>query len=331
MSPLFSFIVPIYNAQQYLCDCLRSIMEQSIDDFEAVLVDDGSTDESGLIASSFAAKDPRFIYVRQENQGTSGATNTALSLARGRYIINLDNDDYVDSSLLTKCKEIIEKFEPDIVQFQSVFVNETGSETYRQSFIDDELVFSGNENLQQCERIMPGAFNRTHSRKAFRRDVIGDIRFVGTSKGADTSFLRRVLFCCEKVALSPKHLFYVREVQTSESRKPNPPYLYKEWFDRELRDLDWCIKENQSRNRPTPFWEFNDMLDMFQMFAAKACRDNVFDKRYFDKLSKDIWARRQFIIKRGIAEWARWCFWLHYTGLLAKRLSQKIGNDDFVV
>lgn len=331
MAPLFSFIVPIYNAQKYLFDCLTSIKNQIFTDFEAILLDDGSTDESSRIAVSFSEQDSRFVYFRQINQGTSGATNAALSAAKGKYIVNLDNDDFVDSRLLKTSKEIIDKYDPDIVQFQSVFVDEQGTEKYRQSFIKKELFFEGNENLQKCECLMPGAFNRTHSRKVFKRDVIGVIRFAGTSKGADTSFLRRVLFRCEKIVLSPSCLFYVREVQTSESRKPNPPYLYKEWFDRELSDLDWCIEENQLYKRALPFWEFDDLLDMFQMFTAKAYRDNAFDVGYFETLSKIIWSRRRYLMEPGLAQWMRWYLWIKHTKLLAKRLSKKVGDEDFVV
>ena len=331
MEPFFSFIVPIYNAQQYLSDCLNSILNQTFEDFEAILLDDGSTDQSGAIAKSYADRDPRFRYIRQENQGTSGATNAALSAVRGRYVINLDNDDFVDCGLLVKSKEIVDKYEPDIIQFQSVFVDQDGKEKQRQSFFEKELFFEGNENLKQCEFVMPGAFNRTHSRKVFRRGVIGSIQFSGTSKGADTSFLRRVLFQCERIVLSPDCPFYVREVQTSESRKPNPPYLYKEWLDRELNDLDWCIRMNSTHKRSIPFWEFNDLLDMYQMFAAKAWRENVYDKSYFVRLSKRIWPRRNYLMKPGIAEWARWFLWFHMTRLLAKRLSKIIGGGDFIV
>ena len=318
MVPLFSFIVPIYNAQSYLADCLSSIRKQKFTDFEAILLDDGSEDESGKIAASFSASDSRFVYIRQENQGTSGATNAAFLAAKGKYLINLDDDDYAHSNLLTKCKEVIGKYEPDVIQFQCVYMNELGLERDRQSFLKNELVFEGHENLQHCERVMPGAFNRTHSRKVFRHDVIADIRFVGTSKGADTSFLRRALFRCEKAVLLPHCYFYVREIQTSESRKPNPLYLYKEWFDRELSDLSWCINENQVLKRTIPFWEFDDLLDMFQLFAAKAYRDGVFDERYFKSLSKSIWARRRSLMKKGPAEWARWFFWIKNTKSFAK-------------
>lgn len=93
-SPVVSVIVPIYNMQTYLERCLSSIQNQTFTDFEVLMINDGSIDGSALIAEEYVVKDPRFHYFFQENQGLSGARNTGLDHASGKYVIFVDSDDY---------------------------------------------------------------------------------------------------------------------------------------------------------------------------------------------------------------------------------------------
>ena len=93
--PVLSIIVPIYGVDKYIRKCLDSIKNQSFTDFEAILVDDGSPDQSGEIANEYAAVDPRFIVIHQENQGLSSARNAGLRVANGKYIGSVDPDDWI--------------------------------------------------------------------------------------------------------------------------------------------------------------------------------------------------------------------------------------------
>lgn len=95
MSPFFSIIIPVYNVEAYLCECLDSVLAQTFTDWEAICVDDGSTDGSGTILDEYAAKDNRFIVVHQENAGTHETRITALEMVRGDWVTFLDADDYV--------------------------------------------------------------------------------------------------------------------------------------------------------------------------------------------------------------------------------------------
>jgi CDP-glycerol glycerophosphotransferase len=90
---LISVVVPIYDVEDYLDDCLRSLARQTVGDFEAIMVDDGSTDSSAAIASRYAERDPRFKLVRRVNGGLSRARNTGIDVATGRYLAFLDSDD----------------------------------------------------------------------------------------------------------------------------------------------------------------------------------------------------------------------------------------------
>lgn len=97
---MVSIIVPVYNAEKYLRQCLDSIQSQTYTDFEVILVDDGSTDCSGAICDEYAQKDKRFRVVHQKNGGVSVARNKGLDNAEGDSIVFIDSDDYIDSMFL---------------------------------------------------------------------------------------------------------------------------------------------------------------------------------------------------------------------------------------
>ena len=97
---LFSIIIPVYNVEPYLRECLDSVLAQTCGDWEAVCVDDGSTDGSAAILAEYAARDSRFRIVTQPNGGLSAARNTGLDHARGDYILFLDSDDWLENKAL---------------------------------------------------------------------------------------------------------------------------------------------------------------------------------------------------------------------------------------
>ena len=92
---MISIIVPIYNAEQYLCRCVDSILSQSYEDFELLLIDDGSVDNSGVLCDEYAVNDSRVRVFHKKNGGVSSARNIGLMHARGEYITFCDSDDYV--------------------------------------------------------------------------------------------------------------------------------------------------------------------------------------------------------------------------------------------
>ena len=97
---LFSVIIPVYNVEKYLRACLDSVLNQTFSDWEAVCVNDGSTDGSAAILREYAAKDNRFLVVEQPNAGLSAARNTGLKHAVGDYVLFLDSDDWLETNAL---------------------------------------------------------------------------------------------------------------------------------------------------------------------------------------------------------------------------------------
>ena len=97
---IISIIVPVYNAEKFIHVCLDSIIEQTFKDFEVVIVDDGSNDNSGAICDEYCNKDKRFKVYHRENHGVSATRNYALGKCHGDYICFLDSDDYIHSMML---------------------------------------------------------------------------------------------------------------------------------------------------------------------------------------------------------------------------------------
>lgn len=124
--PRYSIIVPVYNVEPYLRECLDSILAQdSQSEYEAILVDDGSTDRSGAICDEYAAKYAGFRVIHQENRGLSGARNTGFKSAAGDFILFLDSDDLWSPQLLSCMDRFVEKA-PDMVFFPYESFDEKG-------------------------------------------------------------------------------------------------------------------------------------------------------------------------------------------------------------
>lgn len=116
MVPFFSVIIPVYNVAPYLRECFDSVLSQTFTNWEAICVDDGSTDGSGAILDEYAARDSRFRVIHQINAGVSVARNNALEIAMGSYIAFLDGDDIIDKNLLYVFSKVIDEEGCDIVR-----------------------------------------------------------------------------------------------------------------------------------------------------------------------------------------------------------------------
>lgn len=120
---LFSIIVPVYNAEIYLNECIESVIAQSYSDYELILVDDGSKDSSGEICDFYAEKHDNIKVIHQKNCGQSRARYNGMVMAKGKYILFLDSDDYWDENLLSEIKSTIDKTNADIIMFNALRIN----------------------------------------------------------------------------------------------------------------------------------------------------------------------------------------------------------------
>lgn len=154
-----SIVVPVYNVSKYLIKCLDSLLSQNLphNEYEIIVVDDGSTDDSGVLADEYASNHPELINViHQDNRGLSGARNSGIKIAKGKYIQFVDSDDYLEPNVLKTLVEKMERDSLDILRFNYQNVNEEyevfNPNKYYKPFVDyrdeicDGLIFL-NERL----------------------------------------------------------------------------------------------------------------------------------------------------------------------------------------
>ena len=115
MEKLVSIIVPIYNVEKYLRQCLDSILRQTFRPLEIILVNDGSTDGSDTICQEYAKIDERIVYLKKENGGVSDARNVGLDAVTSDYVLFIDSDDWIEPTYVEVLYEKIEEYQADIV------------------------------------------------------------------------------------------------------------------------------------------------------------------------------------------------------------------------
>lgn len=117
-NPKVSVIIPVYNVEKYLVQCLDSIINQSYKELEIILIDDGSSDGSGIICDQYASLDPRIQVVHKANEGVSAARNTALDMMTGSLVTFVDSDDWLDLDIISQCVEFLSRHpQVNILQF----------------------------------------------------------------------------------------------------------------------------------------------------------------------------------------------------------------------
>lgn len=122
---MISVVIPVYNVEKYLAECVDSVLGQTYQDYEIILVDDGATDSSGAMCDEYAQKDARIRVIHQPNGGLSAARNSGLKAAQGEYIYFLDSDDYIEPTALADLVATAQQEQADVVFFDGyVFFDE---------------------------------------------------------------------------------------------------------------------------------------------------------------------------------------------------------------
>lgn len=229
--PLVSIIVPVYNVKPYLTRCVQSLTNQTLEEIEIILVDDGSTDGSSQICDSFAQSDTRIKVIHKSNEGQGIARNYGLEVATGEYVTFIDSDDWVDLSTYEVCYKTSQEKELDICYFR--YCRATDNRTYTElNFLDKpEFFMSNNEvrgflldvfGLKPADK--KGVMRPTSACMAiFRRSLIeeNNIRFLSERKIAseDKIFISNVIVKANRLAILPFifYYYYVRQNSTSTS------------------------------------------------------------------------------------------------------------------
>ena len=170
---MISVIVPVYNVEKYLEECLDSIQNQTYSDIEVILVNDGSTDKSKEICGKYCKQDNRFQLLNQENQGLSAARNTGVAASRGEFIVFVDSDDMILANYLETLMHYMRE-DVDIVESQFTVSNE---EFLAKSFKEPSILFEGNS--QEAVKIFPKhVLNVNAVIKLYRRPIVEAVPYI---------------------------------------------------------------------------------------------------------------------------------------------------------
>ena len=195
--PEITVIVPAYNAERYLPDCLDSILGQTFDDWELIVADDDSSDDTFEIAQEYAAKDPRIKVLHTDRQGVSAARNACIDVSRGRYLAFVDADDLIETDYLKELHSRAEQNNADIVQCSFCFVHEDGKEILDPNAIDADIMDT-NEIMKAYFRGSLGDIRVSVWAKLFRKETFADVRFNPELRIVEDAYY--VYECCRKAS-----------------------------------------------------------------------------------------------------------------------------------
>jgi glycosyltransferase involved in cell wall biosynthesis len=183
-SPGISIIVPVYNAETTLQKCIDSIINQKYKDYELILVDDGSTDNSKSICDSYAQKDDRILVIHQENKGVSAARNAGLDIAKGHWISFVDSDDYIEPNFY-QCDF---NDDVDLILF-CIKDLDVANNSVRQSVnYSQSIQIEGSALKSFIDKYIDTIIFRAPWAKLFKKELIGSLRFCEDMKVAEDAF-----------------------------------------------------------------------------------------------------------------------------------------------
>lgn len=283
---LISVLVPVYNVEKYLRECLDSIVAQTYKDIEIICINDGSTDESGAILDEYEKKDARIKVITQANLGYGKAMNTGLDAATGEYIGIVESDDFIDSYMYENVHNWIEESEADFVKtdfFRYMNGTNTQMEIYKDAVYDK--VFAGIDEkpafLLYGGNIWTGLY-----RRSFLYD--NNIRFL-ESPGAsyqDISFNFKVFACAKRILLKNRAFYHYRNDNENASVKSRAKvYCVCD----ELKDIEDYLRYREDLAYVKAHW-----LALYRFFCYRWNYNRILDehkpaflRRWQDELSRD--------------------------------------------
>ena len=286
MEPLISVILPVYNAELYLSEAVDSILNQTVNDFELILIDDGSTDGSLSIAQAYAKQDERVVLISQPNMGLVETLNKGISLAKGRYIARMDADDI---SLENRFEEQVKLLEEgyDLCGCHFHLVTESGK-------LNNSLVVSTDSEFQSVilTRAVPFAHGSVMMRKSFLLE--NDLEYcLGEYSSAEDYYLW--INCFKhgaKIGNVDKYLFLYRDFELSLSKvnsKKNikdAQSISRKFIKENYKKIEGDIKRRLSKKTNLNIFEQEQLA--FFLFNTLFKRSLTETKVYFQFIKADI-------------------------------------------
>lgn len=235
---LFSVCIPVYNTSKYLDECLHSVLNQTENDYEILLVDDGSTDGSSRMCDEYAGKYPNIQVIHKENEGLLMTRRRGFQEAKGDYFVCLDSDDALcDMDALKKIRRMIEEKSADLVIYEYICAAELNSEQPDRyiSLFDhpDGHMFQGESKRELYRKLLLGKSLNPIFIKAFSRELVDlDVDYsqwkdsLVNGQAEDLLQTLPILDAAKRVAYLKEPLYFYRWNPASISRNVRPDYYY---------------------------------------------------------------------------------------------------------
>ena len=208
---LVSVIVPIYKVEEYLRECLDSIIGQTYKNLEIILVDDGSPDRCGEICEEYARNDSRITVYHKENGGPSDARNYGIARAHGEFLTFVDSDDVIKANFVETLLGLIHKYDADIAT--APFMSFSDLLRWNDDNIDGEYCVSPHDMF--LDALYQRGADTTTCAKLYRREIWGDIEFPKGMYYEDTATIYKPIFRSSKIAFTSEKLYGYRSRQGS--------------------------------------------------------------------------------------------------------------------
>ena len=208
-----SVIIPAYNVEEYIGDCLDSIINQTFEDFEIICVNDGSQDNTLKVLREYENKEPRIKVFDQENKGVGSARNVGMDASKGQYLFFVDADDLIDKNALTELYNIAKQNDADLIISKRQDFNNDSNIEFEEKYNEMEQIPSSFKNKLFSFKDLLEYFTNldvTVTNKFFKQEFIGNVRFDEDVIFEDNLFTIDYFFRANKIFFYDKVLYYRR-------------------------------------------------------------------------------------------------------------------------
>lgn len=212
----FSVLVPVYNVEKFVAQCIESVLNQTHANFELILVDGGSTDSSGRICDEYAERDGRITVIHRENEGLIATRRAAIKVARGDWCVFLDSDDYLELNTLETLRQKIDEVECDCIYYGWNRVDPIGNKIGCSNDIESAFCIEDKRELYSFVFLHRG-FNSL-CRKAVKRELLSDedySSYYKIQRSEDLLQSLEIFKAAKRVLFIPVHLYNYRNNPTS--------------------------------------------------------------------------------------------------------------------
>lgn len=277
MCKKISIVIPAYNVEQYIGDMLKDVAKQTFDNFEAIVVNDGSTDQTQHIIDEYCRQDDRFKSIIKENGGVSSARNTGIDAAEGKYIVFWDPDDSIPKRSLEYLYESIENANADMAMGMRVL--DTMTEKVRAVTLS-ELIKQ--EEISRMDAKLVWVFSACN--KIFKREIIekNNLRFRDISLGEDSVFWIEYLKYVNKIAGCPHDVYIYKRrlfLDNADSLTQKTDRHYAGYFEKYIQYLENAFNDvfdDEIQNDENIYYKEK----LFQELYKRLCRENIIGGMY---------------------------------------------------